>query len=113
MTTSGVYEYNGITRVTVVSGATSVGLYASDGSINIVLDDSSTSGVYHKSGAYRVNSANSPTNQVYDSTGAYYASFLLQGAPPTISPVSPNTVWITDSDGVYLIDDFGAYYVEA
>ena len=109
--TTGLYDFWGV-NTTIVSGATWTGLYAPDGSWNIVLD-SAGNGLYHQCGAIRVNTAASPTGFKYDPSGAFYASALLNGAPPTISPPSPNTVWITDSDGVYLIDVNGAFYVEA
>jgi hypothetical protein len=70
----GIYD-NG-RRYTIVSGASLTGLYAADGSYNIVLDDPTYKGVYHPCGAFRVNS-NASIQQVYDPSGAYYLSTFL------------------------------------
>jgi hypothetical protein len=83
----GVYSDSGKIRVTEVSGSALTGIYAADGSINIVVDDSTYNGVYHPCGAYRVNSSAGTT--LYDASGAYYYNHLLGpgsdavGTPPT------------------------------
>ena len=73
-----IYNSDGTIKVTVVDGTTPVGIQASDGSINIILDDSSHLGIYHPSGAMRVNSSNGNTN--LDSSGAFYINKLLGSA---------------------------------
>lgn len=74
--TYGLYNDTGAIRRTVVTGATRVGLFASDGSVNVVLDDAGGSGRYHKSGALRVNSGTT-TGGIYDTSGAYYSNRIF------------------------------------
>jgi hypothetical protein len=71
----GIYDANGTIATTVVNGLSRTGLYAADGSVNIVLDDVTSKGAYHPCGALRVNSSNGTTT--YDATGAYYTNHLL------------------------------------
>lgn len=62
-------------NTTTVPGNARVPLQATDGTINIVVDDVTARGAYHPSGAIRVNSA---TNvYVYDNTGAFYSNHIL------------------------------------
>lgn len=69
------YNINGTIKYKIVDGTTSTGLFASDGSFNIVLDDSTHSGVYHPCGAFRVNSLKGST--AYDTSGAFYINHIL------------------------------------
>lgn len=53
---AGIYDSRGALRVTVVSGSTKTGLYASDGSINIYdATGVSRCGAYHPCGAMNIN----------------------------------------------------------
>lgn len=77
-----LYNADGKVNVTQVNGSTWTGLYASDGSINVVVDDAAHYGVFHPCGAYRLNSSISGTSY-YDTTGAIYANMLFGvGADP-------------------------------
>lgn len=69
-----LYNADGKVNVTQVDGLTWTGLRAADGSINVVVDDSSHYGVRHPCGALRVNSATGVT--YYDTTGAIYSNRL-------------------------------------
>lgn len=70
---SGLHSTSGAIRVTIVDGNTLTGLFASDGSWNIVLVSSSDTpqGLYHTCGAYRIVSASSELG-VYAPNGAWY-----------------------------------------
>lgn len=70
-----LYSDSGKINTTVVNGSSFTGLYAADGSINIVVDDASNRGVYHPCGAVRVNSATG--SSYYDPTGAVYSNRLF------------------------------------
>lgn len=70
----GLYDANSKVRTTTVVGNALTGLYAADGSLNIVLDDASNKGVYHPCGALRVNSGTGVS--YYDGTGATYQNHL-------------------------------------
>lgn len=71
----GMYTAGGKIATTTVTGAATTGLYAADGSINIVLDDAVNTGAVHPCGALRVNST--PGTSYYDSTGAATTNHLL------------------------------------
>jgi hypothetical protein len=71
----GNHNANGTLKKTSVNGLTRVGLFAADGSTNVVLDDAGGKGIYHASGALRVNSGTS--NQMYDASGAYYSNYVM------------------------------------
>lgn len=73
-----LYDADGKIRTTTVDGLTRVGVYAADGSINVVLDDVSTTGLYHPSGAIRMNTT--PGTSTYDPTGAYYINHFMGNA---------------------------------
>lgn len=76
-----LFNADGKVNVTEVDGNTYTGVYAADGSYNVVVDDLSHFGVMHPCGAYRVNSADGLT--YYDSTGAIYANrFMGPGLDP-------------------------------
>lgn len=70
-----LYSADGTINTTVVDGSTFTGLYAADGSINVVLDDTTYKGVYHPCGAFRVNSGTG--SSVYDASGAYYSNYFF------------------------------------
>lgn len=72
-----IYNDNGSLKTFTVSGTVRTGLQASDGSINIVLNDTLNRGIQHPCGAFRVNSQNS--DFVLDSSGAYYLNNILGG----------------------------------
>lgn len=65
---AGYYTVGGKINTTTVNGATYTGLYAANGSINVVLDDAVNKGIYHPCGAIRVNTT--PNSNYYDGTGA-------------------------------------------
>lgn len=69
----GTRDSDGSLKVTVVDGTTIVGLYASDGSINVVQSDGTPNGIYHKSGARRVTVASSGQKGLAPD-GSYYVS---------------------------------------
>lgn len=71
----GIYHSSGSLALTSVSGSSRVGLFAADGSLNVVLDHVGGKGIFHPSGALRVN--NSTGAGVYDATGAYYINHVL------------------------------------
>lgn len=71
----GIYNPDGTFRTTTVSGSTRTGLYAVDGSFNVVVDDASTKGLYHACGALRMNSGSGTS--CHDASGAYYSNHLL------------------------------------
>lgn len=73
-----IYDTTGKIKITSVDGSALTGLYASDGSVNAVIDDSTHTGSQHPCGALRVNSGTGST--VYDTSGAYYINKLL-GSP--------------------------------
>lgn len=54
-----LYNQDGSISVTAVAGDRPVGMYAPDGSINVVIDDQDNKGVQHPTGALRVNSVGS------------------------------------------------------
>lgn len=70
-----LYADDGKINTTVVTGSSTTGLYAADGSINVVVDDAVNQGVYHPCGAIRLNSSNG--SSYYDPSGAVYANRLL------------------------------------
>lgn len=72
---AGVYKADGTIATTTVDGLTKTGIYAADGSINIVVDDASNKGLYHPCGAFRTNSGTS--TQTYDPSGAYYSNQIM------------------------------------
>lgn len=47
-----IYNTDGNIKLTSVDGNTLTGLYASDGSINVVIGDGSAVGAYHACGAF-------------------------------------------------------------
>lgn len=88
---NGVYASDGSLRYTVVSGSSWTGLFAADGSYNIVLDSVGT-GIYHSCGAFRVSTTYGVGN--YDSSGAFRLSYfqgVFQGAPFTFNLTRSNT----------------------
>lgn len=68
------YTAGGKIRTTTVAGSALTGLWAADGSINIVVDDAVNKGVYHPCGAIRVNSGTGTT--AYDASGALYSNHI-------------------------------------
>lgn len=74
----GIYNSDGSIAVTIVDGTEWTGLYAADGSVNIVEDDATYIGLYHPCGALRVNSSTGYT--VVDSSGAYYSNTIFGGS---------------------------------
>lgn len=69
------YTTGGKVSTTTVTGSTFTGLYAPDGSINIVLDDAVNKGAYHPCGALRVSSSNGNSHR--DSSGAAHTNRLF------------------------------------
>lgn len=62
-----------ITRATVVDGTEPVGVYAADGSFNVVESDGSVPvGVYHPSGAYWVTTTEEEYHEAYAPDGSLY-----------------------------------------
>lgn len=98
----GIYSVTGYIRVTIVDGTAWTGLYASDGSWNIVLVSSSATpqGLYHACGAYRVVSSSSDYG-VYAPNGAYYAD--SSGLTPNGALVERDGDYILERDGDYII----------
>lgn len=90
----GVYNPDRTIHTTTVPGTSWTGLYATDGSINIVLD-SAGNGVYHKCGALRVSSSTS-TYLIYDPSGAYYSNHILGFSIGGAAP------WTPASDPVFI-----------
>jgi len=64
----GLYTAGGKIATTTVVGNVYTGLYAADGSWNVVLDDAVNKGVMHPCGALRVSTT--PATTYYDATGA-------------------------------------------
>lgn len=83
---TGIYNNNGSIATTTVTGSVYTGFYAADGSVNVVLDDSSHTGVYHPCGAIRVNSGTGTT--YYDASGAVYSNHLLGPGFSASAPVT-------------------------
>jgi Predicted xylanase/chitin deacetylase len=79
---------DGSTRVTVVSGSTLTGLYAPDGSLYVVVDDSSGTGAYHPCGALRVKAApaGSP-NPLRGPDGSIYVSDHYNEGGLRVTPI--------------------------
>lgn len=71
----GIFTAGGAINTTTVVGNTYTGMYAADGSINIVVDDASHVGIYHPCGAFRVNSGTS--TKTFDPTGAFFSNNVL------------------------------------
>lgn len=82
----GVYNPDRTIHTTTVPGTSWTGLYATDGSVNIVLD-STGFGPYHKCGALRVSSSTS-TNLIYDPSGAYYSNHIWGFSAGVAAPVN-------------------------
>lgn len=62
-----------ISRCTVVDGLTPTGLYAADGSYNVVVSNpAEVTGIYHPCGGYWVTSSADPTFPVYAPNGSLY-----------------------------------------
>jgi hypothetical protein len=81
---NGVYDqYRGL-RLTVVPGTSYTGVYARDGSINVVLNSSHV-GCYHPCGAWRVSTASNPEMLTYDPSGAFYLNTLLGSSGPGLA----------------------------
>jgi hypothetical protein len=86
------YNSDGTIATTTVSGSSRTGLFAADGSLNIVLDDAVYKGLYHPCGALRVNS-DTTTQRTYDPSGAYYLGTLLgRGGVAPYAPVDPTII---------------------
>lgn len=99
----GIYDESGKIQVNVVDGTTRTGIYAADGSINIVVDDEDNTGVTHPCGALRANSGTG--TETYDPSGAMYYNFLLGvGTPPliTIGAITDLVVTVDDFESVSL-----------
>ena len=93
----GRYSASGALRITIVTGNSYVGLYASDGSMNVVLD-SVGQGLYHPSGAIRGVSALSTYTGVYAPNGGIYLSGLTPSAGNFfIWGTGNNLTWGTDN----------------
>lgn len=71
----GMYTTGGKINTTTVVGSSTTGLYAADGSVNIVLDDAVNKGAIHPCGALRVSSSTGVTYS--DPSGAAYTNHLL------------------------------------
>lgn len=69
-----LYTAGGKINTTTVVGNATTGLYAADGSWNVVLDDVVNKGTQHPSGAIRVNTT--PANTYNDATGAVLTNHL-------------------------------------
>lgn len=84
--TVGLHDSDGNKRLTYVAGTSYTGLYAADGSWNVVVDDNTYSGIYHPCGAYRVSSDISDTT-LYTDDGAYRLSsqFLTPNIPTFVT----------------------------
>lgn len=70
----GVYNSDGSIHTTTVPGTSWTGLYAADGSVNVVVDDAGHNGPYHPCGALRINSSTNSRN--YDPSGAYHSNHV-------------------------------------
>ena len=90
----GLYSSTGQLRITLVTGTSYVGLYASDGSLNVV--DSGTDtvlrGLYHPSGAIRGVLAPSLFTGLYSPSGSLYMTGLSSFSPLSLFDRSNNTV---------------------
>lgn len=68
------------TKVTVVNGSTRTGVYAKDGSINVVIRNGSTrTGIYHPCGAFNIVVVSDLSKGLYHPSGAYNAVLLPSG----------------------------------
>lgn len=62
-----------IRRATVVDGTTRTGIYAEDGSNNVVVaEDATLKGIYHPCGAFNVTSTSDENHKAYADDGSYY-----------------------------------------
>lgn len=96
----GIYAPDGTFRTTTVNGLTRVGLYAADGSFNVVVDDASNKGLFHPCGALRVNSGSGVTN--HDATGAYYVNHFLgrNSSGVSTTPTGDGSVLFNKNPGI-------------
>lgn len=64
-----------IERYTIVDGTAPVGVYAADGSFNVVdsAEETGFVGIYHPCGAYWVTFIAEPTDEAYAPNGSLYA----------------------------------------
>lgn len=70
----GLYATDGSINVSIVDGSTRTGLYATDGSWNVVKNDGSTwCGLYHPCGAFNVFRGSTPSCY-WSTTGALNVS---------------------------------------
>ena len=73
-----LYDANGDINTTEVAGSAVTGLYAADGSLNIVTDDGTYTGLYHPCGALRVTTGSA---SMYAADGSFYKTgpFFIRG----------------------------------
>jgi hypothetical protein len=105
----GIYTADGYIAITEVPGTSYTGIYAADGSFNVVFDHAGGVGVFHPCGAFRVNT--NAGNGVYDSSGAYYYNhFFGRGIDPNdITPSDAPTMNFsvtTNSQLLAILEDF-------
>lgn len=93
-----IYNADGQRQVTIVSGASYTGVYATDGTFNGVLNDGVTTykGVYHPCGAYNVCKVTDPSVGVYAPNGSFNVivssnGYALLGRPTTYTAWNPAT----------------------
>lgn len=72
---AGLYSAAGKINTTTVVGNVYTGVYAADGSVNVVLDDAVNKGAYHPCGAYRVSTTSGST--VHHASGSTHTNRLL------------------------------------
>lgn len=115
-----LYNADGQINLTVVNGSSYTGLYAADGSWNIVLNDGTTiKGYYHPCGAINAVVTTDPSSGSTSPNGSMYViSNSFGGYTPVTSPGQiptppSNFLFLTDTDGAYLIDTDSYYLTEA
>lgn len=71
----GMYTTSNKINTTTVNGSSYTGIYASDGGINVILDNVTNTGIFHPCGALRVNTTGGTS--YYDGSGAANTNHLF------------------------------------
>lgn len=100
----GIYTADGKMATTVVSGNSYVGVYAADGSRNVVVD-STGSGLYHPSGAWRVSSkagiGRDPSGALYTGNSSGIEDLIVKQAS-TLTGVNYSTTGLLNNSQVQI-----------
>jgi hypothetical protein len=106
-TGTGRYSASGALRINLVSGTAYVGLYAADGSMNVVdvtgVSISTYGGLYHPSGAIRGRTAPTTLSGLQAPDGSYY--FLGLFSPLNLFSAGEQGAWYDPSDFTTMFQD--------